>query len=236
MNNNAMTLSYERQVAHIATACACGVIMALTPMQGAWVAVGGALIISVVCTVFAMSLRSRGAAEAWSPTLSSDAAMAGCAMLVPCLTQSHGWLALPLMLIPAADALLALRSKPTAEDPPARQSLALLALEAALIAVAVALALAYGVDGWNAPHLACAAVSVLMLAVAICTMGGWGMAKVPHKERRLSLCIMPIPIAICVYGLAYGDGAAAKAICLSTAAACAAVLEIDKHRTKPRRT
>ena len=77
---------------------------------------------------------------------------------------------------------------------------------------------------------------VLMLAVAVCTMGGWGMAKVPHKERRLSLCIMPIPIAICVYGLAYGDGAAAKAICLSTAVACAAVLEIDKHRTKPRRT
>ena len=66
------------------------------------------------------------------------------------------------------------------------------------------------------------------------TMGGRFPMRVPHKERKLSRCLMSIPVAICVYGLAYNEGATDKALCLSIAVICAAVMEIDMFRTKPR--
>lgn len=231
-----MTLHYDKQAAHIATICVCAAIIALAPASGAWVLVGGVLIISSVCAVFAMSLRSHHDAEPWNLTLSSDAAIAGCAMLVPCFAQSHGWLVLLIMLIPATDALMYLRKRQRAAELPAAQRHTLLALEAVLIGIAIALALAFGVEDWNALRLACASVAVLLFAIAIYTMGGWTPLRAPQKERKLSRSLISIPIATCVYGLAYSEGATSKAVCLAIAVAFAAAIEIDRHRTKPQQS
>ena len=207
----------------------------------------------VVCLVFLFSPAGGGAWEftgrvlimtaagfmiewrnfTWHLSLAGDALIAGCLVLVPCVSPECDVRFLVLaLLIPVADVVrfACCGSLPEKTPPVSERDRNTVILEAVLIASSVIVLLV-----WKQMRISVAGVIYLLISAvffiaAICIMCNARLRQSHPRETRLPGIMVFIPVTICVWGLREEEGTGNILVAVMLSLLSIAILMADRKR------